>query len=95
MIYDATSPYYYLRLLPDKRIIFGGEDSKFNEKPINEKKTNKKYDKLTKDLFKMFPKLKDTKIDYKFCGVFGTTDNNLGLIGQAQLMMIFCYLLVV
>lgn len=96
MMHDATTPYHYFRILPDNRIIFGGEDTKFKQKPINEKKANKKYDKLTKDLFNLFPKLKGkTKIDYKFCGCFGTTDNNMGLIGTSNidkdiLMFISC-----
>lgn len=85
LIHDAVSPYHYLRTLPDGRIIFGGEDTTYKQKSINEKKTNKKYDKLTKDLKKLFPELKDVKIDYKFCGAFGQTDNNLGLIGTSKI----------
>ena len=86
MIHDATTPYHYLRLLPDNRIIFGGEDAIFNEKHISERKTNKKYDKLTKSLFELFPNLKScTTIDYKFCGSFGTTKNNMGLIGKSKI----------
>ena len=27
---------------------------------------------------------KDIEIDYKFCWAFGSTDNNLGLIGQTE-----------
>lgn len=84
LIHDATSPYHYLRSLPDGRIIFGGADTPFKEKPISEKKTNKIYDQLERDLFKLFPSLKGSKIDYKFCGSFGTTNNNLGLIGQSD-----------
>lgn len=86
LVHDATSPYHYLRTLPDGRIIFGGEDSVFKEKPISESKCNKKYDKLAKDLFKLFPEMKGkVKIDYKFCGCFGTTSNNLGLIGESKI----------
>lgn len=84
LIHDTISPYHYLRLLPDNRIIFGGEDTPFKEKPIDEKKTNKIYDSLTNDLFTLFPNLKgNVKIDYKFCGAFGTTPNNMGLIGKS------------
>lgn len=86
LVHDATSPYHYMRMLPDNRIIFGGEDIKFKEKPISEKTANKKYEKLTNDLIKMFPTLKDElKVDYKFCGAFGTTSDNLGLIGESQI----------
>lgn len=86
LIHDAVSPYHYLRSLPDGRIIFGGEDSIFSGKPIKEEKCNKKYDKLEKNLFKLFPEIKyKAKIDYKFCGCFGTTSNNLGLIGESKI----------
>ena len=86
LIHDATSPYHYLRTLPDGRIIFGGEDIPFTwQTPIDEKVANKKYEALEKDFFTLFPDLKDkVKIDYKFCGAFGTTTNNLGLIGQSE-----------
>ncbi|MGN0960746.1 MAG: FAD-dependent oxidoreductase [Christensenellales bacterium] len=83
LIHDVEEPYHYLRLLPDNRIIFGGEDTTFNEKPIDENKSNKKYDQLTKDLFELFPNIKNTSIDFKFCGSFGTTSNNMGLIGES------------
>ncbi len=86
LIHDVVSPYHYLRSLPDGRIIFGGEDSSFKEKPINERKSNKKYDKLEKDLFKLFPEIRNkVKVDYKFCGCFGTTLNNLALIGESEI----------
>lgn len=33
----------------------------------------------------MFPKFKDEiKMEYKFCGAFGSTKNNLGLIGKTE-----------
>lgn len=34
-------------------------------------------------MFKLFPHIVKTKIDYKFCGAFGTTNNNMGLIGKS------------
>lgn len=83
LIHDESEPYHYMRLLDDGRIIFGGEDTKFKQKLISEKKANKKYNQLTKDLIKLFPELKNINIDYKFCGAFGTTNNNLGLIGES------------
>lgn len=84
LMHDASDPYQYFRLLPDNRIIFGGEDKTFKGKAISEKKANKIYDKVEKDLLKLFPQIeKEAKIDYKFCGCFGTTKDNLGLIGQS------------
>ena len=85
LIHDVVKPYHYLRLLPDNRIIFGGEDTKYKGKPINANKAAKKYEKLEKDLFELFPNIKGTKIDHKFCGAFGTTNNNMGLIGTSTI----------
>ena len=85
LVHDCEEPYHYMRILPDDRIIFGGEDTPFKQKPANEKLANKKYDKLQNDLFKMFPAIKTKKVDYKFCGAFGTTSNNMGLIGESQI----------
>ena len=86
LIHDATSPYHYLRLLQDNRIIFDGEDTPFKMKPISEKDSYKVYEKLEKSLYELFPDLENKiKIDYKFCGAFGTTLNNLGLIGESAI----------
>lgn len=84
LVQDDKSPYHYLRLLPDNRIIFGGEDTAFKN-GINPKTAERKYNKLYKELCKLFPQYsEDLIVDYKFCGAFGSTDNNLGLIGEAE-----------
>ena len=55
-------------------------------KPIDEKSSNKIYDQLEDSLYALFPHLKNQiNIDYKFCGAFGTTPNNLGLIGTSPI----------
>lgn len=82
LIQDCLSPYHYLRKLPDERIILGGEDEKIKD-TIDEKKSQKKYEKLLNFLKELFPEFKDKiKIEYKFCGAFGSTENNMGLIGR-------------
>ncbi len=85
LVQDDKEPYHYLRILPDNRLIFGGEDTTFKEKEIDLKLAKKKYDKLLKDLKKMLPKYEDLiETEYEFCGVFGSTPNNLGLIGRSE-----------
>lgn len=82
LIQDCKSPYHYLRKLPDGRIIFGGEDSVL-KKEINAKQSERAYQKLLKELKKLFPSFAQyIKIDYSFAGVFCTTKNNLGIIGR-------------
>lgn len=85
LLQDDVSPYHYIRLLPDKRIMIGGEDTPFKEKAINANKAEKKYKKLVKYLEKLFPELKkQIEIECKFCGCFASTDNNMGLIGKTE-----------
>lgn len=85
LVQDDKSPYHYLRELENNRLIFGGEDTKFNNKVIDDKQANKKYKLLEKKLKQMFRELKNfIKVDYKFCGVFASTNNNLGLIGKTE-----------
>lgn len=85
LIQDCLDPYHYLRLLPDGRIIFGGEDTIFNKKCIDENKAKQKYKVLLKQLKDLFPKIKNKiKVACEFCGCFGSTPNNLGLIGKTE-----------
>lgn len=85
LIHDALVSYHYMRLLPNNSIIFGGEDTTFNKKFINSKLAEKKYSILLKQLKKLFPNMKSKiEINYKFCGCFATTKNNLGVIGKSE-----------
>lgn len=91
-IHDNEQPYHYLRKLPDGRIIFGGEDVSFKKMNFSKEKCEKKYNKLLNSLKFLFPKSENLKIDYKFCGAFGTTKNNLGLIGETDTNNIYLFL---
>lgn len=85
LVQDDANPYHYIRILPDNRIIVGGDDTPFNNKIIDEKLAYKKYDDLLKFTKKLLPDISDMiEIDSKFCGCFGQTENNLGLIGKTQ-----------
>lgn len=84
LVQDCLEPYHYMRFLPDEKIIYGGEDT-LMKGSISSKKAEKAYRKLYTSLQKMFPIYKtDICIEYKFCGAFGTTKNNLGIIGRDQ-----------
>lgn len=91
LVHNTKSPYNYMRTLPDGRIIFGGEDVTLNiKKGITEKEAEKKYKKLEQSLKELFPEIKNQiEISNKFCGLFGTTKNNLGLIGESEVKNLF------
>ena len=91
-IHDDNDPYHYLRLLPDNRIIFGGEDIPFKDKNFSSKKAEQNYEKLYNSLLELFTEQKNNlNIDYKFCGCFGSTSNNLGLIGETKIDNVYAF----
>lgn len=84
LVQDHMEPYHYMRFLPDDRIICGGEDVKLKG-VIDEKTALKKYDALLNWLKNLFPEHAETiKADYQFCGAFGSTENNMGIIGEDE-----------
>lgn len=80
LIRDNSDPYNYLRTTVDNRIIIGGEDVDFKEIG-NEELSNQKYDILEQRLKSMFKEIKDIEVEYKYCGCFASTKDNLGFIG--------------
>lgn len=92
LVQDNKKPYHYMRKLPCGRIIFGGEDTKFNNKCIKAKTASKKYKALEKALKTLFGGQQDKIcVEYKFCGCFGETKNNLGMIGKSKEKNIFYF----
>lgn len=81
IIRDNEDPYNYLRTTSDNRIIIGGEDVTFSPHKFNKNLYTKNYNKLTKRLTKLFPNL-NIDIEYKYCGAFASTKDNLGFIGK-------------
>ena len=82
LIRDNGDPYNYLRTTMDNRLIIGGEDVEFIPDIFNEKLANEKYDILENRLKSMFPNIKDIEVEYKYCGTFASTLDNLGFIGE-------------
>lgn len=80
LIRDNSDPYNYLRTTKDNRLIIGGEDVEFKEIQ-NDDITCEKYSVLEQRLKSMFQEIDDIEIEYKYCGCFETTKDNLGYIG--------------
>lgn len=84
LMQDNSSPYHYFRFVEEGKIIFGGEDTAYHGK-YNKNKAERKYKKLEKTFLSLFPNLKGKiVVTHKFCGLFGETKNNLGLIGHLK-----------
>lgn len=83
LLHDNVNPYHYIRLTYDNRLIVGGEDIILRKK-ISDTKASNKYKKLEDYMYQFFPQLKGkAEIEYRFCGAFGTTKNNLGVVGPS------------
>lgn len=81
LIRDNNDPYNYLRTTEDNRIIIGGEDINFVPNIFNEKAANEKYNILEQRLKAMFKDIKDIQVEYKYCGAFASTKDNIGFLG--------------
>lgn len=93
LIQDTYENYHYLRSLPDDRIIFGGEDTKFDGTQIDAKVAKSKYQSLTKNLIKILKNYNlNITSEYEFCGLFASTENNLGVVGQSKFKNIYYFL---
>ena len=82
LIRDNNLPYDYYRTTEDNRIIIGGEDIRFVPDIFNEKLAKEKYDILEQRLKSMFKDIKDIEIEYRYCGAFASTKDNLGFLGK-------------
>ena len=81
LIRDNDDPYNYLRTTEDNRIIIGGEDINFVPDIFNEKAAVEKYNILEQRLKSMFKDIVDIEVEYKYCGAFASTKDNLGFLG--------------
>ncbi|WP_010297236.1 NAD(P)/FAD-dependent oxidoreductase [Clostridium senegalense] len=81
IIRDNKDPYNYFRTTKDNRLIIGGEDINFIPDIYNKELCNKSYEKLEQRLKSLFPNL-NIEIEYKYCGAFASTQDNLGFIGK-------------
>jgi len=81
LIRDNNDPYNYLRTTEDNRIIIGGEDINFVPDIFNEKAAKVKYNILEQRLKSMFKDINDIEVEYKYCGAFASTKDNLGFLG--------------
>ena len=79
LIKDLNDPYNYFNVI-DNHIIAGGLDIPYKETNYSNKIESKKYNILKQNIINIY-KIKDIKINYKYCGVFNQTNDNLGYIG--------------
>jgi glycine/D-amino acid oxidase-like deaminating enzyme len=79
IVSDTCKVIYYYRTSPDrKRILFGGRVSAMETNPLVS------GPKLLKDMFRIFPQLKGTKISHSWTGTVAYTFDEMAHIGQCK-----------
>ncbi len=79
LIWEASSPYLYLRTTEDGRVICGGEDSAHAHRPAEDDRMERKLAQLQRKLGRLFPQL-DTRPQFSWAASFGETTTGLPII---------------
>jgi gamma-glutamylputrescine oxidase len=77
-IYDTRFAFDYYRPLPDSRLLWGGRISVLDRSPQAVKKL------LHRDLMKVFPQLKDVKVDYAWSGLMSYARHEMPQIAEIE-----------
>jgi glycine/D-amino acid oxidase-like deaminating enzyme len=80
LIWETKSPYLYMRVTSDHRVLIGGRDEPFYNPTRRDRLIHRKAALLEKDLRKKFPDLRFNP-EFKWTGTFGSTDDGLPFIG--------------
>ena len=80
-IWEASTPYLYLRATAEGRVIIGGEDEPFADAGKRDALLPAKIEALRKKLAKLLPQL-DTRPAFQWAGSFGSSDDGLPSIGE-------------
>ncbi len=87
---EASDPYHYIRFTNNNRIIYSGEDVKFNDRLMDEKYLNnfasERYKRLYANMRKTFPNISNMKIDYTFNTTLVNTKDTLPIIDEVPNM---------
>ncbi|MGY3038717.1 gamma-glutamylputrescine oxidase [Rhodanobacter sp. TND4EL1] len=74
-IYDSRFAFDYYRALPDTRLLWGGRISVLNRSPQAVQRL------LTRDLLRVFPQLKDVRVEYAWSGLMSYARHQMPQIG--------------
>jgi glycine/D-amino acid oxidase-like deaminating enzyme len=81
LIWEASTPYLYVRSTHDDRVICGGEDEEFADSRQRNARTASKISRLEQKLGRLFPKV-DARAAYTWSGCFGTSAMGSPTIGE-------------
>jgi glycine/D-amino acid oxidase-like deaminating enzyme len=89
LVWEASTPYLYMRTTRDGRIVVGGEDEPFSDEQKRDALLAEKVRALQRKARELFPAL-DVTADYAWAGTFGESDTGLPSIGAVP-GMANCY----
>lgn len=81
IIWEAATPYLYVRTTPEGRVICGGEDADFSDDGKRDAVLARKTRTLARKLKRLVPGL-DVTVEFAWTGAFGETATGLPSIGQ-------------
>ncbi|MEJ7590302.1 MAG: FAD-dependent oxidoreductase [Planctomycetaceae bacterium] len=82
ILWEAKSPYLYLRCTDDNRILAGGEDDLFNSPKLRDASIVKKAGIIHRKTRDLIPDL-EWEVEFAWAGTFGTTKDGLAYIGES------------
>ena len=80
VMWEAATPYLYVRTTPDGRVICGGEDEKFSDEDARDALLRRKTGVLARKLRRLLPGI-DNTVEFAWTGTFGATATGLPTIG--------------
>ncbi|TMJ03340.1 MAG: FAD-binding oxidoreductase [Alphaproteobacteria bacterium] len=81
LVWEASSPYLYIRTTPDGRVLCGGEDERTSHPPAHGPLLDRKIARLQRKLGTLFPQI-DTDAEFAWAAAFGETSTGLPIIGE-------------
>ena len=79
LVWEAATPYLYLRTTPDGRLIAGGEDEDIDLPSYRSRSLDRKSDRLAAKVGALIPGL-ELKPSHKWTGAFGESEDGLPFI---------------
>lgn len=80
LIWETSTPYFYMRTTPDNRMMIGGEDVPFRNPEARDRLLRWKIKRLERKFSKVYPDIPFV-VDMAWCGTFSTTRDGLPFIG--------------
>ena len=83
LLWETATPYRYLRVTRDNRILIGGKDEKFYNPTRRDKQLPAKAKALERSFHRLFPHI-PFKRDFQWAGTFSSTKDGLPYIGSIR-----------